>query len=65
MFTLCKSRYQAFLLKQRWNYLNQQFAVYQTAGEKMYPISSNLKLCNFQWQVLLCNNSESPEAYRE
>ena len=49
MFTLRKSRYQAFLLKQRWNYLNQQFAVYQTAGEKMYPISSNLKLCNFQW----------------
>ena len=47
MFTLCKSRYQALLLKQRWNYLNQRCAVYHTAGVKMRSICSDLKLCNF------------------
>ena len=33
------------------------------AGEKMRPICSNLKLCNFQWQELLYKNSDSPQVY--
>ena len=37
MFNLCKSRYQAALLKQRVNELNQQCAIYQTAGDKCVP----------------------------
>ena len=41
MFTLRKSWYQAVLLKQRWNYLNQWCAVYQTTGEKIRPICNN------------------------
>ena len=34
MFNLCKSRYQAALLKQR---VNQQSAICQTTGEKCVP----------------------------
>ena len=37
MLNLCKSRYQAALLKQRLNDLSQQCAIYQTAGEKCVP----------------------------
>ena len=37
MLNLFKSHYQAVLLKQRVNDLNQQCAIYQTAGEKCVP----------------------------
>ena len=54
MFTLCKPRYQAVLLKQIWGYLNQRYAVYQTAVEKMHLIHSNLKfLSNFFQMTML------------
>ena len=38
MFNLCKSCYQAVLLKQRWNDLNQQCTVYQSAGENAFHL---------------------------
>ena len=41
MFNLCKSPYQAVLLKQRWNDLNQQFAKCQSAGEKCVSSALN------------------------
>ena len=41
MFNLCKSRYQAVLLKQRWNELSQQYAKYQIAGEICVPSALN------------------------
>ena len=38
MFNLCKSCYQAVLLKQRWNDLNQQCTVYQSAGKNAFHL---------------------------
>ena len=47
MFSFCKSRYQAVLLKQKWNCLNQQCAVYETIGEKCVSSTLNWNYENF------------------
>ena len=51
MFTLSKSCYQAILLKQRCNYLNQRWAVYQTAREKCVPSTRNWNYVIFREPV--------------
>ena len=60
MFTLCKSRYQAVLLKQ------SLCAVYQTAGSKYVSSAVTWNYAIFN-EVLRCNSAESPfyEAYSE
>ena len=53
MFNLCKSHYQAVLLKQRWNDLNQQCVIYQTAGEKYVPSALDWNY----WSYIFSNKS--------
>ena len=65
MFNLCKSRYQAVLLKQRWNDLNQQCAIYQTAGEKCVPSALDWNYWSYIFNDKSCSATiqRAQEAY--
>ena len=55
MFNLCKSRYQAVLLKQRWNELSQQYAKYQIAGEICVPSALNWNCFSYIFKNKSCS----------
>ena len=65
MFNLCKSHYQAVLLKQRWNNVNQQCAIYQTTGEKCVPSAMDWNYWSYIFNDKSCSGTiqTAQEAY--